>query len=70
MEDCVLVSFVDPTNGDMPILIVGRQKSEGNLDIINAFQGKEAKEIYEKLTSISGSPAAGLRPKGLDKFQP
>lgn len=33
---------------DTGVLIVGRQKS-GAVDVINAFQGKEAVEIYEKL---------------------
>lgn len=33
------------------MLIVGRQKN-GKVTIINAFQGKEAFYIYEKLISI------------------
>lgn len=49
--DTILVSF-NPCdqNGD-EILIVGR-KEPGKKDatIINAFQGKEAVDLYEKLT--------------------
>lgn len=36
---------------DEGILIVGRQKN-GEVTIINAFQGKEAFDIYEKLISV------------------
>lgn len=44
-----LIIGVDHANGDNMILIVGRKKPEQNVDIINAFQGKEAKHIYELL---------------------
>lgn len=33
------------------MLIVGRQKN-GEVTIINAFQGKEAFDIYEKLITV------------------
>ena len=33
---------------DTGVLIVGRQKN-GVMDIVNAFQGKEAMELYTKL---------------------
>lgn len=49
MEDTILVSYVQPTNGDTPILIVGRKRPNKSLDIINAFQGDEASELYIKL---------------------
>ena len=49
MEDTILVSYVQPTNGDIPVLIVGRKRSNESLDIINAFQGDEASELYMKL---------------------
>lgn len=42
------VDFTD--NQDASILIVGRQKS-GVMNIINAFKGKEAEDIYKKLTN-------------------
>ncbi len=47
MKNKFLVSF-DYTHGSIPVLIVGR-KEKGGIDIINAFQGKEAKELYKKL---------------------
>lgn len=44
-----LIVGVDFTRGeDVGVLIVGRQK-KGKVDIVNAFQGKEAYELYEKL---------------------
>lgn len=42
------VDFTD--NQDASILIVGRQKS-GVMNIVNAFKGKEAEDIYKKLTN-------------------
>ena len=42
------VDFTD--NQDASVLIVGRQKS-GVMSIVNAFQGKEAEDIYKKLTN-------------------
>ena len=44
-----LIAGVDFTRGeDVGVLIVGRQK-KGKIDIVNAFQGKDAYELYEKL---------------------
>lgn len=51
-SDTFLVSF-DYTHGDIPVLIVGR-KEKGEIDIINAFKGEEAKELYQKLTTKKG----------------
>lgn len=49
INESVIVS-VDFTNGeDVGVLIVGRQKN-GKVEIINAFQGQEAVELYKKLT--------------------
>ena len=51
VNECLLVG-VDFTKGeDVGILIVGRQKN-GKIDIINAFQGQEAANIYRKLITI------------------
>ncbi len=50
-NECLLVS-VDFTNGeDVGILIVGRQK-KGKVNIVNAFQGQEAIDIYKKLITV------------------
>ena len=39
---------------DIPVLIVGR-KGKGEIDIINAFKGDEATELYQKLTKKAGN---------------
>ena len=45
-----LLVGVDFTNGeDSSVLIVGRKRTNQSVDIINAFQGKEAEELYKKL---------------------
>lgn len=46
-----LIIGVDFSNRDDGVLIVGRQKN-GEVTIINAFQGKEAFDIYEKLITV------------------
>lgn len=43
----------DFSNGeDTGILLVGSQH-KGKVDVVNAFQGKEARDIYEKLSTTS-----------------
>lgn len=37
-------------NKDSKLMIVGRQKN-GVMDIVNAFEGEEALELYKKLTT-------------------
>ena len=47
-----LIIGVDFSHGkDVGVLIVGRQK-KGKVDIINAFQGQEAEELYTKLITV------------------
>ena len=41
----------DFSHEDVGVLIVGRQHN-GKVDIVNAFQGKEAHDIYEKLSTV------------------
>lgn len=50
-----LLVGVDFTNGeDSSVLIVGRKLPNQSVDIINAFQGKEAEELYKKLIGKKG----------------
>lgn len=52
VNECLLVS-VDFTQGeDTGVLIVGRQK-KGKVNVINAFQGQEAIDIYKKLITVN-----------------
>ena len=46
--DVLLVGF-DNVNGDITTLIVGRKRPNQSIDIINAFQEDEAKELYKRL---------------------
>ena len=52
LSDTILVSFARETPASDPILIVGRKRRNESVGIINAFQGKEALDIYEKLTTV------------------
>lgn len=50
--DSVIVAY-DVTNGvDKALLLVGKKKLNKAADIINAFSGKEAEELWLKLTTI------------------
>ena len=43
MQDTILVSISND------ILVVGRKRMNESVEIINAFKGDEAKELYERL---------------------
>lgn len=49
ITDALLVGFDHIEDTDNDVLLVGK-KVDGVIDIINAFKGEEAKELYEKLT--------------------
>ena len=50
-----LLVGVDFTNGeDVGVLIVGRKRPNESVEIINAFQGEEAEELYKKLIGKKG----------------
>lgn len=48
--DSILVGFDDTDGKDKCVLIVGRKTQGKGVAIINAFQGKEARELWKKLT--------------------
>lgn len=50
--DTLLVSIDLSTNGDNPVLIVGRKRPSQSLEIVNAFAGEEAVALYKKLTTV------------------
>ena len=60
MEDCkvnkktgnLIIGYNFSNGEDNGVLIVGTRIKGQNTDIINAFQGKEAKEIFEKLIAV------------------
>lgn len=49
-SDTLLVGF-DHSHGDIAVLIVGRKGPGETVEIINQFQGKDAEELYKKLTT-------------------
>lgn len=48
ISDTFLVG-VDFTKGKNGVLIVGRKRMNESVDIINAFQGQEAWDLYQRL---------------------
>lgn len=49
-----IVSWDFSHGKDYDILLVGQKAPGKDVEIINAFQGEEAFEIYEKLTTKKG----------------
>ena len=49
MVDSILVSVDFSNKNDTGVLIVGRKRMNQSVEIVNAFQGDEARELYEKL---------------------
>lgn len=52
LEDTLLVS-ISMSKEDTGVLVVGRKRKNGSVDIINAFQGDDAKRIYDILLKKS-----------------
>lgn len=55
LSDTVLVNFSRESPTSDPILIVGRKRKNQSVEIINAFQGDEAVELYNRLTTVKKS---------------
>lgn len=51
INESLIIGVDFSSERDNGVLIVGRQKN-GEVTIINAFQGKEAFDIYEKLITV------------------
>lgn len=51
LSDTILVGVDFSNGGDKKILVVGRKQPNESVRIINAFQGKEALELYNKLVT-------------------
>lgn len=48
---CFVVSWDFNHGADKDLVIVG-ERANGKLDIINAFQGQDARDIYNKLSTV------------------
>lgn len=51
-----VVSWDFTRGNDVGVLIVGKQ-TKGKMEVVNAFQGKEAFDIYTKLSTVKGKEA-------------
>ena len=48
LNDTLLVS-IDIREGGSALMLIGRKRKGEMLEIVNTFQGEEAKDIYNKL---------------------
>ena len=48
-ENSILVSVDFSNKNDTGVMVVGRKRMNQSVEIINAFQGDEARELYERL---------------------
>lgn len=51
-SDVLLIGFDMAHGEDVGVLIVGRKMPNESIDIVNAFQGEEARELYERLVTV------------------
>lgn len=58
MVDSLIIS-IDTSNGkDNAVLIVGRKAVGQQVEIVNAFQGDEALELYDRLSTVKKGKAS------------
>lgn len=50
LSDILLVS-ISFSDKDIGVLVVGRKRKNQSVEIVNAFQGEEALELYKKLVT-------------------
>lgn len=51
-NDTLLVCLDMSRGEDVGVLVVGRKRPNDSIDVINAFQGEEARELYERLVTV------------------
>lgn len=56
MTTSIIVSY-DNSSNDEPTLIVGKKIMNQSVEVINAIQGDEAKELYTRLTTVKVAPS-------------
>lgn len=52
LTDTLLVSIALTNDEDDVALIVGRKRKGESVEIVNAFQGKEATDLYNRLINV------------------
>ena len=50
-KDTILVSYVENKDPEKTILVVGNKRINQSVEVINAFSGTEATELWNKLTT-------------------
>ena len=55
MENYTIIGVDFSNKNDNIIMTVGRIRRDNHIDIVNVFQGDEARELYEKLTANKSS---------------
>lgn len=51
-SDTLLVGFDFVKGTDEMMCVVGRRRVDESIEIVNVFQGQEAKELYDKLVNM------------------
>lgn len=51
MTDSILVAYTTNKETDTKVLVVGKKRMNQSVKIINAFDGDEAEELWNKLTT-------------------
>ena len=55
MEDSIIIG-IDLSKGNVNnVMTVGRIRNDQSIEIVNVFQGDEARELYEKLIANKSS---------------
>ena len=52
LDDGLIIGYSRKDPFSPPVMVVGRKRMNDTLVIINAFEGKEAEELYKKLTTV------------------
>ena len=53
IKDSILVSYVENKDPEKSVLVIGKKRINQSAEIINAFQGSEATELWKKLINKS-----------------
>jgi hypothetical protein len=52
LDDGLIIGYSRKDPFSPPVMVVGRKRMNDTTVIINAFEGKEAEELYKKLTTV------------------
>lgn len=50
MPESVIVSYVENEDPEKSVLVIGKKRINQSVEVINAFDGTEATELWNKLT--------------------